>query len=523
MNKDKQTTKSHTPRVSPGRLQRTSHPLVYEVNTRVLLNELSTDAGKRVTLATIPDSVLDEWADLCFDAIWLMGVWTTGTIGEEMARTHPGLAGEYRKVLPDLKEEDIFSSPYAVKSYMVAPSLGGNKSLLVLRKRMEQRGMGLFLDFVCNHTARDHKWVKTRPDYYINVDPATAREQRDSFFVTETAMGERGIAFGKDPYFPGWTDTGQLNFDHQGMRQALIHELLKIAELCDGVRCDMAMLVLDEVFTKTWGTLAGTNEGVHATGEFWREAIDAVRSVHPKWMFIAEAYWDLEWPLQQLGFDYTYDKRLYDRLLREGASSVYDYLKAEKDYQQRSLRFIENHDEPRAARVLSNEAWHVAAATAMATVPGMALFHEGQLDGRTAKLPVQLARRPDEKPAVQIRRFYEKLISSVACPIIQHGEWSLLDIRPAWQGNESWRNFLAHLWQRGTDEARLIVINYAPLNSQCYIGLSLEKTSGVTIEFRDLMSTATYTRERQALLSKGLFFDLPPYGLHMFDVRPVHK
>ncbi len=506
----------------PHRFSGTLHPLVYEVNTRLLLNELSAQSGKRITLATVPDHVLDEWADLHFDAVWLMGVWTTGAIGLEMARTHPGMLDEYRRALPDFSANDIFSSPYAVKAYTVSPALGGNKGLLGLRKRLEKRGIGLFLDFVCNHTARDHAWVKKNPEFFVRVDARAASEQPDMFFIPPSAK-KIGIAFGRDPYFPGWTDTAQLNFKHRGMRFALIGELVAITDLCDGVRCDMAMLALEEVFDKTWQHLTNDNTLEMARGEFWSEAIDAVRSKRPECIFIAEAYWNLEWQLQQLGFDYTYDKTLYDRLLKEGASAVYDHLKADQEYQRHSLRFIENHDEHRAAQILSSEAWHCAAATTMATVPGMVLFHEGQLDGRRTKLPVQLGRRPAEPVVPQVRKFYEKLLSAISHSAIQRGSWTLLTIRPAWQENQSWNSFLAHWWQREANQAVLVIINYAPLSGQCYVELNLDLMEGSTLEFRDTMGPAMYVRERSLIHAKGMFFDLPPYGLHVFEVRPIRK
>jgi hypothetical protein len=240
-------------------------------------------------------------------------------------------------------------------------------------------------------------------------------------------------------------------------------------------------------------------------------------------VFIAEAYWNLEWRLQQLGFDYTYDKTLYDRLLREGASSVYDHLKAELSFQRHSVRFIENHDEPRAAQALSTDAWHFAAATVAATVPGMFLFHDGQLEGRKIKLPVQLGRRATEPDVPQVRSFYRRLLSCTRTPALQKGEWRLLTIKPAWHANHTSANFLAYWWEEPTDGARLVVVNYAPQSGQCYVDLCLDSIQGSPIEFRDLMSEDVYVRERSALLSKGMYFDLPGYGFHIFEVGPVTK
>lgn len=499
------------------RLSTTRHPLLYEVPIRPLLRELSDAAGRKLTLAELPDRVVDRWADLGFDAVWLMGVWSTGRPGREIARTHEGLRAEYRRVLPDLEEEDIGGSPYAVQAYTVARSLGGAQALAALRKKLERRGLSLVLDFVPNHTARDHRWVQTHPEYYVQGPPGAERQMPEVFFAADTEAGPRAIAYGKDPHFPGWTDTAQVNHLHPGARAALIAELRKIAEMCDGVRCDMAMLALADVFRKTWGSLA-TPAGVVPVGsEFWAEAMPAVREGRPGFLFIAEAYWDMEWPLQQLGFDYTYDKRLCDRLLREGASSVIEHLHATADYQRRSLRFIENHDEERAARRMPSMLWHSAAAAVMSCVPGMALFHDGQLEGREVRVPVQLTRRPREEGLEQLRQFYESLLGVVREEPFRTGLWRLLPVKPAWGENYTWSNLIACWWEL-EGEARMLVVNYAPLNGQSYVHPPVEERKGARFEFRDLLSPAVYVRDRASLVARGMYFDLPPYGVHIFRV-----
>ena len=485
------------------------------------MNELSIEAGKKLTLATIPDRVIDDWASYGFEAVWLMGVWTTGDIGLQIAQTNPGLLEEYKKVLPDFTDKDVIGSPYAVKAYTVSPKLGGRAALASLRKRLAKKGMGLILDFVSNHTARDHAWVAKHPEYYVLGTDGEEDHVPEYYFRSAVSKERKVVAYGRDPYYPGWTDTAQVNILHPGMRQALIRELKKIASQCDGVRCDMAMLVLTEVFEKTWGDRARPHDAEPATGEFWTEAIESVRKDHPSFTFIAEAYWNREWQLQQLGFDFTYDKSLYDRLLREGAGSVYQHLKAEADYQRRSLRFLENHDEPRAAQVLPNEAWHCAAATIVATVPGMFLIHEGQMDGKRMKIPVQLGRRPVETMSGQVNSFYRRLLTSVGTSIFRKGEWKLLHAKPAWHDNHSWREFIAYWWHLESGGDRFVVVNYAPQSGQCYVDLNLDSIRGNRIEFRDLLSTVSYVKDRESLLHKGMYFDLPPYGIHIFEVNPA--
>lgn len=500
------------------RLRTTSHPLVYEVNSRALLNELSTESGRPITLGTIPDEVLDGWASLGFDAVWMMGIWTTGKIGLEIARTHEGLLNDYKRVLPDFSEGDVAGSPYAVKAYTVSPTLGGNPALLQLRKKLRQRGMGLLLDFVANHVARDHQWVTRHPEYFINGREGEEDRQPEYYFKTRTSKGLSVIAFGRDPNYAGWTDTAQLNIRHPDTRKVLVTALQRIATMCDGVRCDMALLLLNDVFDRTWGERSLPVGSMPALDEFWAEAIGATKGTNPDFKFIAEAYWDREWQLQQLGFDFTYDKKLYERLAREGAGAVYDHLRAETDYQRKCVRFIENHDEPRASQTFSSEAWHLAAATVMSTVPGMVLFHEGQLAGWKTKLPVQLCRRPIEEVSLNVISFYKKLLSILSHSVFREGEWKLLPAKAAWHENYTWSNFLAFWWFLRDVGARLIVVNYAPHAGQCYVELSLDGIRGSSLEFSDLIGGASYVRERGALATRGMYFDLPGYGVHIFDV-----
>jgi hypothetical protein len=498
------------------RLHETKHPLVLEINARVLLSEVSARERKRITLGTLPDRLLDEWAG--FDAVWLMGVWTTGEISISIARTHEGLLAEYRRVLPDFTEEDILGSPYSVREYAVPRAMGGNAALKKLRGRLAERGIALILDFVCNHTALDHAWVFSHPEYFIPGEPGDDERRSDLYFKAATAKGEQVLAFGRDPTFPSWTDTAQLNPVAVPARAAIIEELLRVAELCDGVRCDMAMLLLRGVFLLTWGDRVMASSCERATREFWEEAIESVRKKFPSFVFIAEAYWNLEWQLQQLGFSCTYDKVLYDRLLREGAGAVRDHLRAESDYQTRSLRFIENHDEPRSARAFGSEAWLYAAAVVMSTVPGFAMYHDGQFEGRLQRLPLQLARRPEEKTQETTRRFYRQLMKVVRHEAFRTGEWSLLQARAAWHDNYTWQNYLVFWWQGKSGGARLVVVNYAPHSGQCYVELPAQHLQGVSVEFRDQMSEATFVRDRGGLLTKGMYFDLPPYGFNIFEV-----
>ena len=267
-------------------------------------------------------------------------------------------------------------------------------------------------------------------------------------------MGERVLANGRDPYFPAWPDVVQLNAFSPDLRAAVIETLDAIADQCDGVRCDMAMLMMNDAFERTWGGRAGgaSGRGLLADGGPGRSS-----AAHPDFVFLAEAYWDLEWALQQQGFDYCYDKRLYDRLVHEGAEQVHGHLTGDAGYQRKLVRFIENHDEPRAAATFPPGKAQAAAVTTLSQT-GARLVHEGQLDGRTGcTLPVFLARRPDEAPDAELRAFYERLLAALGDGVFRDGEWQLGE-RSGWEGNDTWQNLVCWGW-RGGSPRKLVVVN----------------------------------------------------------------
>jgi hypothetical protein len=381
--------------------------------------------------------------------------------------------------------------------------------------------MKLILDFVPNHVARDHPWVSEHPEFFLQAPPDAGVPE--GTFAAETTRGRVAIAHGREPTYPAWTDTAQMNIFGAGLRAALIDQLKEIAKRCDGVRCDMAMLVLNTVFARTWEALLPQETRSAQREEFWAEAVGAVREEFPGFLFIAEAYWDREWDLQQLGFDYTYDKRLYDRLRHEGAASVRDHLKADLAFQQRCLRFIENHDELRAARAFTSEAWQFAAAVVVGTVPGALLLHEGQLDGLAIKLPVQLLRRQEEQGSQATRSFYDRLLACIADPVLRHGTWQLIEVRGAWHENPTAQNFLAFWWHHEGVGDRCVIINYAPHTGQCYVQIPVADPAPSSLEFKDLMGDAVYVRDTAGLQSRGMFFELPAYGFHFFDVTAVRR
>lgn len=494
------------------------HPTLFQCNTRIYLYELGRRLGRPATLRDIPDSLLDELGEGPYQWVWLLGVWQTGPKSRDVSVRDPRFFRSLAAELPDLREEDISGSPFAVQEYRVRPAWGGDDALAALRQRMASRGLRLMLDFVVNHVGLDHPWVETHPEYFVHGTPDDLAREPQNYTRVTSRDQELILAHGRDPYFDGWPDTLQLDFFHEGLRRAMRESLASIAERCDGVRCDMAMLVQPDVFERTWGERTRPADGSPAsTGPFWPEAIARTRLGHPDFTFMAEVYWDREWELQHEGFDFTYDKRLYDRLRTGTGHVVREHLLADLDYQAHSVRFLENHDEPRAAAVFSPDVERAAAVIAYG-VPGMRFVHQGQVEGRKAHVSMHLGRGPDEPVDPAMIEFYGQLLACLKRPELHEGDWRLWVCRPAWNGNASFQHFIVMSWKLA-DRCLWIAVNYAPEQGQCHVPLDLEDLGGGTFVFDDLLGDARYVREGNGLRHPGLYLDMPAWGYHLFEMQ----
>ena len=489
-----------------------NRPVIYEVNTAVWLDELSRSAGRPLTLADLTPA---QWAEVTpagVDTVWLMGVWERSPAGLAIATADPELQAVFREALPDLRSEDVLGSPYCVRRYVVDAVFGGPEGLAVARRALADRGVRLILDYVPNHVAPDHPWVATRPELFVHGDDRDRAASPDDWL----AVSGQVLAHGRDPYFPPWHDVVQLNAFSPDLRTETARTLAGIAEQCDGIRCDMAMLVINKVFRSTWGVRAGREPDQ----EFWPQVIAALRAEHPDTVLIAEAYWDMEAELQAQGFDFCYDKRLYDRLLDGDASTVREHLAADLEYQSRLLRFLENHDEPRVAARLAPDAER-AAAVAIATLPGATLWHEGQFEGRRIRPPVFLARRPAETPDPALARWYRDLLAAVADHRVRRGAWQLLDVQ-GWPDNQSCRNLLAWSWSGdGNDggDRHLIVVNLSATPAQGVVRPGWTDLADRHWWLTDLLTADVFDRDGTELAEAGLYVALDAWQCYLLALR----
>ncbi len=481
-----------------------THPLLLEINTLCWLHSLSEAAGHTVTLANVPDAEFQKWQNLGLTHIWLMGVWPTGPHSRAVCLASSELQKRLKELLPNSSANDLAGSPYAIAGYAVSSAFGGEAGLKLFRERLNARGIKLVLDFISNHMGLDHPWVSERPELFVQ-SPVEA----PGTFSQPSAAGPRWLAHGRDPYFPPWNDTVQIDYRRPETRAAMLDELRSIARQCDGVRCDLAMLQLNDVFVKTW---AGFPAPPAPAGEFWTEAIPAIKSAHPGFLFLAESYWDLEPRLQSLGFDYTYDKGVYDFLVgRRGADLRNRLLESAPGFLSASAHFLENHDEPRIATLFA-PAEHRAAALLTLGLPGMRLLYEGQLDGRRLRVPVQFTRWPDEPPDAQIRSMYQQLFAAFANSAVGRGEWKIL--------RTDGGDVVIVQWQNSPAQFDLIVVNLAATPIRCRVRPEVQELSAHEWQIRDALGNEGFPAGTWKFQAGELLLELPGNAAQLLRFTP---
>jgi len=227
----------------------------------------------------------------------------------------------------------------------------------------------------------------------------------------------------------------------------------------------------------------------------------------------------MEWTLQQQGFDYTYDKRLYDRLKDGHAKPVREHFHADIDYQQKMVRFLENHDEQRAAAEFSEET-HEAAAMLTFLSPGLRFFHQGQLGGKKKRISPHLGRGPVEPVNEQIQIFYHRLLMLLRNSAFHTGRWQLLECVPALDGNPNYDNYICFAWQSADENKKyIVVVNYSAERSHCMLKLPFSDLAGKNWFLSDQFSDVSYERSGDDLQLNGLYLSEPGWKYYLFELE----
>lgn len=482
--------------------------MLYQAHPRRILQELKEAGLPSASLAEIPDSWFSTIAEMGFDWIYLLGVWQTGQRSREVSISHPSIAKDHPNHLPDWTAADVCGSPFAIQSWTPHKDFGGLEGLRGFRESARRHGIKLMLDFVPNHVGLDHPWAITHPTWFFSA-PA---ESPESAAVASTSEGP-WLMHGKDPYFPPWPDTFQLNLFHPEVRAAQRQIIVALASQCDGLRCDMAMLPLSDVFQSTWGQAASDIPGFAVdTSDYWPGLINAARDIDQGFIFLAECYWDREWNLMCQGFDYCYDKRLYERLAHGNPEEVIGHLKAAPEFRDKCAHFLENHDEPRATTVLEDR--RRAAAVINYFAPGMRFVHQGQENGLRISDSVHLSRNANEPSESSEQDFYRRLIrlSALASSL----SWKLLFPEPAWPENLTHAHFVAMVIGEGTFP-EIVIVNYSSINSQCRVRWEWTENPKNIVD--SLQDFPLVQQSQEEIIKSGLYIDLPPWGYHYISSK----
>jgi hypothetical protein len=442
---------------------------------------------------SLPEMQISEY-------IWTMGIWESSPASIEICKSHQGLIHEFKNCLTDFSINDIIGSPYSIFDYSPNSIICDSwNDLRIFREELNLAGKKLILDFVPNHLSVDSKWINLRPsaflDHSSNFNPSNI--DKNNFFHSSG----RVLAHGRDPYFDGWTDTVQYDFSHPESIDLATEFLLKIAEYSDGVRCDMAMLPVADIFEKTHN-----KKGL----PYWENIIPKIQEIYPNFLWIAEVYWGLEYLLQTKGFHLTYDKSLYDRFQEEDADKTLGHLKADINFQNKSLRFLENHDEKRAFDNFGIDTivyWSI-----LNFLNGGILIHEGQSKGYVKKIPVQLGRYPEEEPNSEILAFYLRSFD------LLRKRKSLEYFEPEYFQYENNPSEILTRIVFNTNHWEILIWNPHDfiVSGRIKINLTLPESIHLSDNclFRDIIRNDYYSHNTKDILEQGLYFKLNPNQSH---------
>jgi hypothetical protein len=411
---------------------------LYLCNTRLWLAGLSKKYGHSITIDKVPDK---EWEPLLdkYDSFWFMGIY----IPSEASRNHAKkYTNQYRYALPDLNpDKDVTASPFAISEYVPNPQIADSWiSWDKMVDKLHNHGKEVFIDFVPNHTGLDHPWAKQHPTYYILGSEQQYRNNPDFFYKVTADDGIiYFIAHGKDPNYPEWADTLQLNYANPEVQDEMGNLMLKLIEHSDGIRCDMAMLLNPSTFIRTWGWILNDGQRDYIrSNHFWRKKIPLVREKAKKLKknidIAGEIYWDKD-DLSQV-FDHIYDNRLYELFVDVSSgrniSELKSYLEyllrsADSDKRCRGWEYTENHDEERSANRLGrlSKTFTVLAGV----IPGSVfLVNQGQEEGRKIRPPMQIGRFPDEAVDADTAKFFEDFFALKHTKLFQYGKVKMATI-----------------------------------------------------------------------------------------------
>lgn len=480
------------------------HPYLYLINTRLWINQLTKKYEKPITIDKIPDN---EWQPLFdrYDYFWFMGIYKESEASRQHAQKW---SFQSRYALPDLDpNKDVAASPFAIPEYSPNTLIVKDwESWDEMLDYLHSNNKKVIIDFVPNHLALDCELAKTHPQYFIQGNQAQYQANPDFYYpISSSDEKTYYLAHGKDPNFPPWADTLQLNYAIPEVHRYMSDVLQNLSLHCDGLRCDMAMLLDPGTFLRTWGwTLSDEEKKYLSEHSFWEENIPLIKkNVNNNFKFIGEVYWDQDYLSQY--FDYLYDDRFYKGVIRPSPdfkNHLYELLDSGhvNNSNCRQALYIENHDEERAIKTLGEKRAKAAAFLA-ATIPKtMFIVNQGQENGWKIRPPMQINRFPPESDNPQIKAFYQKLFTLINSPLFKSGTLHLSHINQI-----SGDTIALELSSKDKESMAIFCINIGESDSQCTIP-SIDKNTPVEIESLSEEKEIVADNNRQ----NGLYIALEP-------------
>jgi len=318
-----------------------------------------------------------------------------------------------------------------------------------------------------------------------------------------------------------WADTFQFNYWSPSTIKFMTELLVVLASRADAIRCDMAMLALNDVWERSWGQVMQEGGFLRPQQEFWQVAIDAAKVKSPSTQFFAEAYnYQISRTpekelLVDLGFDYVYDKDPLDHLQSGGnLDKLRAYITGRSQEQlAHTTHSVENHDEPRAAAALGGQQKAFVGSVLTSTLPGARLFFRGQFDGNAAKLVAQLRRAEAEQSNVALHGQYDRFLDLLKDPVFHKGTWTYIDVP---KEGTSWR-LLAWRWSLG-DTKRLVVVNFSDQEAWGVVKVAdAEGRGSDTLQVTDMFTDITYQRSASEMRDRGMTCGLKAWSSQIFS------
>jgi hypothetical protein len=442
---------------------------VLRVDARVWLREEAQEAARPVDLGTLLPSRSGLLLEEGFGWLWLGGIWDPGETGRWIARRSALLIERLREDLSDLETSDIDGPALPPRAHRVRDDLGGDQGLDMLRKDLLARGIRLLVDFVPDCIAPDHPWVKEHPEFILR--PATGPCPEESATPSLPAVPAAALAL-----------------RHPGAREAVMAELDRVARRVDGIH------------------IAG--RPTPDLGEFLSGALERLRAEHPRLLVVGEG------SIPRV--DVETDGSFRDRVLAMDSGAVAEAVK--EGARRPRARFLEDPGGPRAAERLPRLR-HEAAAVLAYLSASLAVFMDGEIEGRKRPWNPYLTRRVPELPDGEIRSFYGRLLDVLARPAAR-SPCRVLPLSRAWEENETWRQVIVFARGEAGMPLILVAVNFGPADAQCYASVEglLGESGGWLLQ--DLFSTQVYTRDRGDLAQRGLYLALAPWDYNVFEVTP---